>query len=60
MSTNNDELQLTKVFDVKDKIAVVTGAGTGIGLMIAQTLAVNGAKVYIVSSHLQCTTHVLC
>jgi len=52
MSTNNDELQLTKVFDVKDKIAVVTGAGTGIGLMIAQTLAVNGAKVYIVSSHL--------
>lgn len=29
-------------------VALVTGAGTGIGLMHAQALAVNGAKVYIV------------
>lgn len=48
MSTNNSELQLANVFDVKDKVALVTGGGSGIGLMIAQTLAVNGAKVYIV------------
>ncbi|KAI8934654.1 hypothetical protein NX059_008344 [Plenodomus lindquistii] len=48
MSTNNSELQLANVFNVKDKVALVTGGGSGIGLMITQTLAVNGAKVYIV------------
>lgn len=46
--SNNPELQMGKVFDVKDKIALVTGGGSGIGLMITQTLAVNGMKVYIV------------
>ena len=46
--SNNAELQMGKVFDVKDKVALVTGGGSGIGLMITQTLAVNGAKVYIV------------
>ncbi|CAO2651119.1 Nn.00g094160.m01.CDS01 [Neocucurbitaria sp. VM-36] len=48
MSSNNAELTLGAVFDVKDKVALVTGGGSGIGLMITQTLAVNGAKVYIV------------
>ncbi|KAH7392739.1 hypothetical protein BKA66DRAFT_510281 [Pyrenochaeta sp. MPI-SDFR-AT-0127] len=48
MSSSNSELQLSTVFDVKDKVALVTGGGSGIGLMITQTLAVNGAKVYIV------------
>ncbi|CAI6258777.1 unnamed protein product [Periconia digitata] len=46
--SNNADLLINKVFDVKDKIALVTGGGSGIGLMITQTLAVNGAKVYIV------------
>jgi len=46
--SNNAELQLAEVFNVKDKVALVTGGGSGIGLMITQTLAVNGAKVYIV------------
>jgi FlaA1/EpsC-like NDP-sugar epimerase len=46
--TNNPELTMDKVFPVKDKVALVTGGGSGIGLMITQTLAVNGAKVYIV------------
>jgi FlaA1/EpsC-like NDP-sugar epimerase len=46
--SNNPELQMGQVFDVKDKVALVTGGGSGIGLMITQTLAVNGAKVYIV------------
>ncbi|QRV89386.1 Enoyl-(Acyl carrier protein) reductase [Ceratobasidium sp. AG-Ba] len=35
------------VYDVSGRIALVTGGGTGIGLMIAKTLAANGAKVYI-------------
>jgi NAD(P)-dependent dehydrogenase (short-subunit alcohol dehydrogenase family) len=46
--SNNTEFQLGNVFDVKDKVALVTGGGSGIGLMCTQALAVNGAKVYIV------------
>ncbi|KAI5863846.1 NAD(P)-binding protein [Durotheca rogersii] len=40
-------LSAATMFSLKDWVAVVTGGGTGIGLMIAQTLAANGAKVYI-------------
>ncbi|KAI0338890.1 NAD(P)-binding protein [Trametopsis cervina] len=40
-------LQLSEVFDLKGRVAVVTGGGTGIGWMIAQGLATNGVKVYI-------------
>lgn len=47
MSSNNADLELEKVFNVKDKVALVTGGGSGIGLMITQALSVNGAKVYI-------------
>lgn len=35
------------LFDLEGSIALVTGGGTGIGLMAAKTLAANGAKVYI-------------
>ncbi|KAF1997671.1 NAD(P)-binding protein [Amniculicola lignicola CBS 123094] len=48
MSPNNKRMQLEDVFPVKDKVALVTGGGSGIGLMCTQALAVNGAKVYIV------------
>ncbi|KAI9793172.1 MAG: hypothetical protein M1833_000812 [Piccolia ochrophora] len=46
--SNNADFQLAEVFNVKDKVALVTGGGSGIGLMATQALAVNGAKVYIV------------
>ncbi|KAI8631560.1 NAD(P)-binding protein [Xylariaceae sp. FL1651] len=40
-------LSAAALFDLKGWVAVVTGGGTGVGLMIAQALAANGAKVYI-------------
>ncbi|ESK87619.1 short-chain dehydrogenase [Moniliophthora roreri MCA 2997] len=48
MSTSNlEELKLCNLGDLTGKVALVTGGGTGIGLMIAKGLAANGAKVYI-------------
>lgn len=44
---SNEDLKASKLFDVSKFTAVVTGGGTGIGLMITQALASNGAKVYI-------------
>ncbi|KAJ7134395.1 hypothetical protein C8R44DRAFT_423745 [Mycena epipterygia] len=45
MSTTSYSLQ--SLYDLTDLVALVTGGGTGIGLMISQGLATNGAKVYI-------------
>ncbi|KAL9623196.1 MAG: hypothetical protein Q9160_002511 [Pyrenula sp. 1 TL-2023] len=47
LSKSNQELKASKLFDVSHINAVVTGGGTGIGLMITQALVSNGAKVYI-------------
>jgi NADPH:quinone reductase-like Zn-dependent oxidoreductase len=44
---NTDDLKGSKLFDVSHVTALVTGGGTGIGLMITQALVANGAKVYI-------------
>lgn len=37
-----------KLFGMQGQVCVVTGGGTGIGLMATQALAANGAKVYII------------
>jgi NADPH:quinone reductase-like Zn-dependent oxidoreductase len=46
-AAQNEDLKINKLFDVSSYSAIVTGGGTGIGLMITQTLVANGAKVYI-------------
>jgi len=46
---SNEDLTASKLFDVSHITALVTGGGTGIGLMITQALVANGAKVYITS-----------
>jgi len=46
MASTHD-LEISKIFSVKGYVCVVTGGGTGIGLMATQALAANGAKVYI-------------
>jgi len=39
--------------NVSGLVAVVTGGGTGIGLMLARTLEANGAKVYITGRRME-------
>ena len=43
------QLQVPKLFDVKGRVALVTGGGSGLGEMMATALVQNGAKVYIAS-----------
>lgn len=44
-AASHDELNHSSLFKMKGRIALVTGGGSGIGLMATQALAVNGAKV---------------
>ncbi|KAK9469598.1 hypothetical protein V1512DRAFT_256630 [Lipomyces arxii] len=46
------DFSITNIFDVKDLVCVITGGGTGIGLMMATALENNGAIVYIVGRRL--------
>ncbi|WWC86207.1 uncharacterized protein L201_001080 [Kwoniella dendrophila CBS 6074] len=51
--SGSDALNLSKLFDVKGWVAVVTGGGTGLGLVTATALAANGAKVYITGRRIE-------
>jgi len=46
-------LDASSLFDVKGLVAVITGGGTGIGLMMARALEHNGATVYIIGRRLE-------
>ncbi|KAL4251044.1 NAD(P)-binding domain superfamily protein [Abortiporus biennis] len=45
----SEDLSVASLYNIKGKIALVTGGGSGIGAMIAAAYVQNGAKVYIAS-----------
>jgi len=49
MASNNANAPFVgdKLFSMKGRVALITGGGSGIGLMATQALVANGAKVYI-------------
>jgi 3-oxoacyl-ACP reductase-like protein len=53
LQTSMSSLNLGNLFDVKDKVVVITGGGRGIGKMMADGFVQNGAKVYIASRNLK-------
>ncbi|KAI0701851.1 rhamnolipids biosynthesis 3-oxoacyl-reductase [Cytidiella melzeri] len=45
----SEDLSVSTLYNIKGKVAVVTGGGSGIGTMFASAYVQNGAKVYIAS-----------
>lgn len=41
---STDQLHVSNLFSMKDAVCLVTGGGTGIGLMATQALAANGPQ----------------
>lgn len=50
---STESLHANNLFSLKDHVCLVTGGGTGIGLMATQALAANGAKVYITGRRME-------
>jgi NAD(P)-dependent dehydrogenase (short-subunit alcohol dehydrogenase family) len=48
-----DALDVSKLYDISGRVAVVTGGGTGLGLVTATALAENGVRVYITGRRLE-------
>jgi NADP-dependent 3-hydroxy acid dehydrogenase YdfG len=46
-AASNKDLKINKLFSISNYYAVLIGQGTGIGLVITQTLVANEAKVYV-------------
>ena len=46
------DLKVENLFSVKDYVCLVTGGGTGIGLMATQVLAANGKTLFPCSGRL--------
>lgn len=44
---STSSLKVDKLFSVKDYVCLVTGGGTGIGLMATQALAANGTRILL-------------
>ena len=44
---------INELFNIEDKIAIITGGGSGIGKIITEVLAFSGSKVYITSRKLE-------
>lgn len=53
MQAETHHFHAHKLFDVQQFVCVITGGGTGIGLMAAQSLAANGARVYITGRRME-------
>ena len=43
---STSDLRVQKIFSVKDYVCIVTGGGSGIGLMVTQGLAANGRECH--------------